>query len=59
MITRKIGSKVNLSITVKTDNLGAMFMASSGVRTRHIDTHYHNVRELGRRNYQYQISQIN
>jgi hypothetical protein len=33
---------------VKTDNAGAMFMAqnaSSGVRTRHIDTCYHYIRE--------------
>ena len=33
---------------VKTDNIGAMFMAqnaSSGVRTRHVDTRYHYVRE--------------
>jgi hypothetical protein len=37
-----------LPITVKMDNVGAMFMAqnaSSGVRTRHIDTRYHYVRE--------------
>jgi hypothetical protein len=37
-----------LPITVKTENVGAMFMAqnaSSGVRTRHIDTRYHYVRE--------------
>jgi hypothetical protein len=33
---------------VKTDNVCAMFMAqtaSSGVRTRHVDTRYHFVRE--------------
>jgi hypothetical protein len=33
---------------VKTDNVGAMFMAqnaSSGVRMRNIDTNYHYVRE--------------
>jgi hypothetical protein len=37
-----------LPILVKTDNVGAMFMAqnaSSGVRTRHVDTRYHFVRE--------------
>jgi hypothetical protein len=45
---REIGIEVNLLITVKTDNVGAMFMAqnaSSGIRTRHIDTRYHYVRE--------------
>jgi hypothetical protein len=33
---------------VRTDNIGAMFMAEntmSGVRTRHIDTRYHFIRE--------------
>ena len=33
---------------MKTDNIGAMFMAqnsSSGVRTRHVDTRYHYIRE--------------
>jgi hypothetical protein len=33
---------------VRTDNIGAIFMAekaSSGVRTRHIDTRYHFIRE--------------
>jgi hypothetical protein len=47
-LLREIGIEVNLPITVKTDNVGAMFMAqnaSSGVRTRHIDTRYHDVRE--------------
>jgi hypothetical protein len=37
-----------LPITVKTDNVGAMFMAqnaSFGVITRQIDTRYHYVRE--------------
>jgi hypothetical protein len=45
---RKIGIEVNLLFTVKTDNVGAMFMAQnalSGVRTCHIDTRYHYVRE--------------
>jgi hypothetical protein len=44
----KIGIEVNLLIMVKTDNVGAMFMAqnaSSGVRTHNIDTRYHYVRE--------------
>jgi hypothetical protein len=43
-----IGIEVELPIIVKTDNVGAMFMAqnsSSGVRTRHVDTWYHFVRE--------------
>jgi hypothetical protein len=47
-LLREIGVEVNLPITVKTDNVGAMFMAqnaSSGVRTRPIDTRYHYVRE--------------
>jgi hypothetical protein len=47
-LLREIGIEVNLPITVKTDNVGAMFMAqnaSSGLRTRHIDTRYHYVRE--------------
>jgi hypothetical protein len=47
-LLREIGIEVNLPITVKTDNVGAMFMAqnaSSSVRTRHIDTRYHYVRE--------------
>jgi hypothetical protein len=35
----------NLPINVKKVIIGAMFMASSGVRTRHIDTHVHNVRD--------------
>jgi hypothetical protein len=33
---------------VKTDNIGALFMsqnASTGVRTRHVDTRYHFIRE--------------
>jgi hypothetical protein len=37
-----------LPIIVKTDNVGAMFMAqnsSSGVRTRHVITRYHFVQE--------------
>jgi hypothetical protein len=47
-LLREIGIEVNLPITVKMDNVGAMFMAqnaSSGVRMRHIDTRYHYVRE--------------
>jgi hypothetical protein len=47
-LLRDIGIEVDLPILVKTDNVGAMFMAqnaSSGVRTRHVDTRYHFVRE--------------
>jgi hypothetical protein len=43
-----IGIEVELPIIVITDNVGAMFMAqnsSSDVRTRHVDTRYHFVRE--------------
>jgi hypothetical protein len=43
-----IGIDIELPIIVKTDNIGAMFMAqnsSSGVRTRHVDTRYHYIRE--------------
>ena len=42
-----IGIKIDLPIIVKTDNIGAMFMAqnvSSGIRTCHVDTRYHNIR---------------
>jgi hypothetical protein len=47
-LLKDVGIQVNLPIIVKTDNIGAMFMAqnaSSGVRTRHVDTRYHFVRE--------------
>jgi hypothetical protein len=47
-LLREIGIEVELQIIVKTDNVGAMFIAqnsSSGVRTRHVDTRYHFVRE--------------
>jgi hypothetical protein len=43
-----IDIEVKLPIIVKTDNVGAMFMAqnsSSGVRTRHVNTRYHFVQE--------------
>jgi hypothetical protein len=43
-----IGINIEPPIIVKTDNIGAMFMAqntSSGVRTRHVDTRYHYIRE--------------
>jgi hypothetical protein len=44
-----IGIEVKLPIIVKNDNVGAMFMAqnsSSGVRTRHVNTRYHFVRNI-------------
>jgi hypothetical protein len=47
-LLREIGIELNLLITVKMYNVGAMFMvqnALSGVRTRHVDTRYHYVRE--------------
>jgi hypothetical protein len=42
-LLREIGIEVNLPITVKPDNVGAMFMAQNA--TRHIDTRYYYVRE--------------
>ena len=47
-LLRDIRIDLELPIIVKTDNVGVMFMAqnaSSGVRTRHVDTRYHFVRE--------------
>jgi hypothetical protein len=47
-LLKGMGVDVNLSIIVRCDNVGAIFMAensSSGIRTRHIDTRYHVVRE--------------
>jgi hypothetical protein len=44
-----MGILVKLPIMVRTYNVGAMFKAenaSSGVRTKHIDTSYHFIREL-------------
>jgi hypothetical protein len=41
--------KVILPIIIKTDNIGAIFMAENsltGVRTRHVDTRYHFIREF-------------
>ena len=48
-LLKDIGVDVQLPIVVKTDNIGAIFMsqnASTGVRTRHIDTRYHFIREI-------------
>jgi hypothetical protein len=47
-LLRKIGNEVNLPITVKTDNVGAVFMAQNAsfcIRTRQIDTCYQYVRK--------------
>jgi hypothetical protein len=47
-LLKGIGVDVKLPIVVRCDNVGAIFMAensSSGIRTRHIDTRYHFVRE--------------
>jgi hypothetical protein len=41
--------KVNLHIIIKTDKIGAIFMAknsSTGVRTRHVDTRYRFICEF-------------
>jgi hypothetical protein len=41
--------KMNLTIVVKTDNIGEIFMsenASTGFLTRYVDTRYHFVREF-------------
>jgi hypothetical protein len=37
--------KVKFPIVVKTDNFGTIFMSEKGFRTRHVNTHYHFVRE--------------
>jgi hypothetical protein len=44
---RDIGIPAKLRIMVRTDNIGGMFMAenASGVKTRHIYTRYHFIRE--------------
>jgi hypothetical protein len=47
-LLESLGISVKLPIIVRIDNNGAIFMAenaSSGVRTRHIDTRYHFIRE--------------
>jgi hypothetical protein len=43
-----LGISVELPMIVRKDNISSIFMAenpSSGVRTRHIDTRYHFIRE--------------
>jgi hypothetical protein len=47
-LLRDIGVDVELPILVKTDNIGALFMAqnaSTGLRTLHVDTRYHFISE--------------
>ena len=47
-ILKDIGIEVQLPIVVKSDNVGALFMSqnsSTGVRSRHVDTRYHFIRE--------------
>jgi hypothetical protein len=47
-LLRVIGIEVKLPIIVKTDNVGAIFMAqnsSFSVRTRNVNTRYHFVQE--------------
>ena len=44
-----IGIKVELPIIVRVDNVGAIFMAenvSTSTRTKHVDVHFHFVREF-------------
>jgi hypothetical protein len=48
-LPRDLHIKVKIPIVIKTDNISAIFMsenASTGVRTRHVDTRYHFVREF-------------
>jgi len=47
-LLQNLGVELALPIVVKTDNIGALFMSqnsSTGVRTRHVDTRYHFIRE--------------
>ena len=47
-LLQNLGIELDLPIVVKTDNIGALFMSqnsSTGVRTRHVDTRYHIIRE--------------
>ena len=48
-VLESMGIKVKTPVTVRVDNMGAIFMtdnSSSSSRTRHIDTRWHFVREL-------------
>jgi hypothetical protein len=45
--------KVKLPIIIKTDNIGAIFLTENsltGVRTRHVDTRYHFIRDVFTKN---------
>ena len=47
-LLKDIGIEMTLPIVVKTDNIGALFMSqnsSTGVRSQHVDTRYHFIRE--------------
>ena len=47
-LLRTMNIPVEIPVKVRVDNMGAIFMsenASSGIRTRHVDTRYHFVRE--------------
>jgi hypothetical protein len=47
MLMEFFGMKIELPVTIKVDNLGAIYLsksASTSNRTKHIDTHYHFVR---------------
>jgi hypothetical protein len=42
-LLKDIGIEMTLPIVAKTDNIGALFMSqnsSTGVRSRHVDTHF-------------------
>ena len=48
MILIFLGKKIDYPIIVQCDNIGAIFLAhntKTSHRTKHIDTHYHFVRE--------------
>ena len=48
-ILRSLSIEVKMPIVVRVDNIGAIFMAENvmtSVRTRHVDMHYHFVREM-------------
>jgi hypothetical protein len=48
IILKDIGIEIELPIVVKTDKVGTLFMSQNfltGVRSRHVDTRYHSIRE--------------
>ena len=48
MILKSLGIKVKSPVTIKVDNMGAIYMTENSTtnsRTRHVDTRYHYVRE--------------